>query len=169
VGFAFIVAVEKRSTCSLYELNFFRIGGVYMIKVVQTDPRRSAVSLALLGDITRDLLPSVGEYGISATLCSNVQEASDVLGKGEYQALLLDLKMRGANQFLQHVRAKFPSVAVLVFTQPRDLRLGILATIEGASAYIQTPLEPKTVVSVLKRALQFKRLSSALQNNCRHP
>lgn len=134
-----------------------------MIEVVQKDPRRSVVSLILLGDDTRAILSSVSEYGISATLCPNIKEASEALGKWHYDAVLCDLKMRGAGQFLQHVRAKFPGVAVLVLTHPRDLRRGILATLSGASAYIQTPLEPKTVVTVVVRALESKRFSSALE------
>ncbi len=133
-----------------------------MIKVVQNDPHSSAVSLILLSEDARAILPSVSEFGILATPCSNVKEASENLNKWKYHAVLLDMKIRGAEHFLQHIRAKFPCVAILVLTQPRDLRLGILATINGASAYIQTPLETRTVVSVVERALESKRLASVL-------
>jgi len=140
-----------------------------MIKVVQKDPHRSAVSLILLGDDARAIVSSVSEYGISTTLCPNIKEALRALGRWQYHAVLCDLKMRGARQFLQYTRAKFPTVAVLVFTHPRDLRQGILATINGASAYIQTPLEPETVVSVVEKALESKRLASALKDRSDRP
>jgi DNA-binding NtrC family response regulator len=139
-----------------------------MIKVVQKDPHRSEVSLIMLGNDARAILSSVSEYGVAATLCPNITEASEALDRRHYHAVLCDLKMRGARQFLQYVRANFPDVAVLVFTHPRDLRLGILATLSGASAYIQTPLKLRTVISVVERALESKRLASALQDrSCR--
>jgi DNA-binding NtrC family response regulator len=135
-----------------------------MIKVAKKGPRRLAASLIVMGDDAKAILSSVSEYGISATLYSNVKEASEALGKWHYHAVLCDLKMRGVRQFLQLVRDKFPDVAILVVTHPGCLRLGILATLSGASAYIQTPLEPRTVVSIMERALESKRLASALQD-----
>jgi len=140
-----------------------------MITVAQKKPRRFATSLIVLGDDARAILPSVSEYGISASLYPNVKEASEALGKWTYHAVLCDLKTRGARRFLQLVRDKFPEVAILVVTHPRHLRRGILATLNGASAYIQTPLEPKTVVSVMDRALESKRLASALRDRSSLP
>ena len=135
-----------------------------MIKVAEKKPRRLAASLIVMGNDAKAALSSVSEYGISATLYSNVKEASEALGKLKYHAVLCDLKMRGARRFLRLVRDKFPDVAILVVTRPHCLRLGILATLNGASAYIQTPLEPRTVVSVMERALESKRLALALQD-----
>lgn len=123
--------------------------------------------MILLGDDAKSLLPSVSQYGIAATLCLSVEEASVALDTCKYEAILCDLNLRGANQFLQFVSVNFPCIAVLVLTHPRDLRRGVLATLNGASAYIQTPLEPEIVASVVERALDSKRFTSALQHmNC---
>ena len=138
-----------------------------MIKGVHSRSKRSKVSLILLGDDAKSLLTYVGQYGIAATLCLSFEEASAALDTCKYEAVLCDLNLRGANQFLQFVSANFPCIAVLVLTHPRDLRRGVLAMLNGASAYIQTPLQPKIVASVVERALDSKRLTSALQHmNC---
>jgi len=134
-----------------------------MIKVVHKEPRRSPVSLILLGDDARSILSSVTKFGISATLCPDFEEASQALSNSEYHAVLCDLKIRGAGQFLTRVRKQFPEVAVVVLTHPGDLRSGILATMDGAFGYVQTPLKPQIVASVVQRALASKRLALALQ------
>lgn len=149
----------------VFESLLIRFVGMNMIKGVHKTPKRSTVSLILLGEDAKSLLPSVSQYGIAATLCHSVEEASAALQTWKYQAVLCDLKLRGATQFLQFVAANFPYIAVLVLTHPCDLRRGILATLNGASAYIQTPLEPDIVASVVERALDSKRLASALQHN----
>lgn len=135
-----------------------------MIKGVRSKAGGSKVSLILLGNDAESLLPSVNQYGIVATLCHSVEEAAAALRTWKFQAILCDLNLRGTTQFLPFVAANFPCIAVLVLTRPRDLRRGILATLSGASAYIQTPLEPEIVVSVVRRALDSKRLASALQH-----
>jgi DNA-binding response OmpR family regulator len=52
---------------------------------------------------------------------------------------------------------------VVAVTRPGKLRNGILAMIAGASGYVQTPLQPDTVVTSLRSALRRKRLDSAVQ------
>jgi DNA-binding NtrC family response regulator len=64
---------------------------------------------------------------------------------------------------LNVIRANFPDVAVVVITRPGKLRNGILAMIEGASGYIQTPLQPEMVATCLRSALRRKQLDSTVR------
>jgi|GEM_PF-3239182 Response regulator containing CheY-like receiver, AAA-type ATPase, and DNA-binding domains len=129
---------------------------------------RSTVSLLLLGADARSLASSVGEYGIAPTSCSSTNEAVAALKELPYQAVLCDLKLPGAEKFMQDVRSKFPSVALLVYTQPGDLRGGILATLAGAAGYIQAPLDPANVTDLVHNALVRKRLETAIYSSGSH-
>jgi ActR/RegA family two-component response regulator len=139
------------------------LGDIDMNAPVARKPQRQPLSLILLGASARSLASSVGVFGISPTLCQNTNEAVAALKVLPYQAVLCDLKLPGAEKFMQDVRAGFPTVAVLVCTQPCDLRGGILATMSGAAGYIQAPLDPENVNAVLHSALERKRLESAIQ------
>jgi DNA-binding NtrC family response regulator len=65
-------------------------------------------------------------------------------------------------KFLDYLYAEHPDVAVVVITAPDDLRRAVLATISGASGYIQTPLQPEAVAAVLRSSLDRKQSEFAL-------
>jgi CheY-like chemotaxis protein len=137
-------------------------GEMCMIAPLKESPIEPKVSLILLGAAVGSIASSVRELGISPTLCRSTNEAVAALKRLPYQAILCDLKLPGADKFMRDVRNQFPSVALLVFTQPGDLRGGILATLSGASGYIQAPLNPQKLTAVLHSALERKRLESAI-------
>jgi DNA-binding NtrC family response regulator len=68
----------------------------------------------------------------------------------------------GGIELMTRVHERFPEVSFVMVIEPENLRNGILAMISGASDYILTPLEPDTVVLSVNRALQRRRIESAL-------
>jgi len=134
-------------------------------------PRYSTASLMLVGKDAGSILNSVTEYGFSAKLFRNYKEAFYALNQLQYQAILCDFNLRGALKFMKAVRVKFPATAFLVVTQPRDLRKGILATMNGACGHLQAPLEPGHVAAEVERASEAMRLMAALdvsENRCKY-
>lgn len=101
--------------------------------------------------------------GFSTTPCSSVTNALEILHHGHHRAVLCDLDMPRASRtdLVKTVCADFPDVAVVVITPPAKLRQGILAMLDGASGYIQTPLQPDTVIAGLRSALMRKQLDTA--------
>jgi two-component system, NtrC family, nitrogen regulation response regulator GlnG len=87
-----------------------------------------------------------------------------MLSAEQYQIVLcyFDAPWDRWTRFLNLVRQEFPEVAVVVVTKRGDLRRGVEAMISGASGYLQTPIEPKTLVPVLQSALKSKQLEAAV-------
>jgi two-component system, NtrC family, nitrogen regulation response regulator GlnG len=87
-----------------------------------------------------------------------------MLSAEHYQLVLcyLDAPWERWTRFLNLVRQEFPEVAVVVITKRGDLRRGVEAMISGASGYIQTPIQPKTLIPLLQSALKSKQLEAAL-------
>jgi two-component system, NtrC family, nitrogen regulation response regulator GlnG len=130
-----------------------------------SQPRRdSSISILLIGASVKVCVPLLSRRGLSATLCPDAKSAIKMLSAARYQIALcyIDAPWERWTRFLNLVRQEFPEVAVVVVTKPRDLRRGVQAMVSGASGYVQTPIEPKTLVTVLQSALKRKRLEAAL-------
>jgi DNA-binding NtrC family response regulator len=102
--------------------------------------------------------------GFNANLCPDAYAALRKLSEQPYQVVLCELEVPGMKgmKFVNLVSEEFPDVAVVVVTQPRNLRRAMLAVISGASGYVQTPLRPETLTANLKSALKRKWLESAV-------
>jgi FixJ family two-component response regulator len=63
---------------------------------------------------------------------------------------------------LRSVKSEFPELPVVVLTKPKDIRFGILASIVGASDFIQTPVDAVKIRASLDRAIKRKHIEMAL-------
>ena len=126
---------------------------------------QSGISVLAVGQFAKASLVLLTRCGFPATPCLTVKDALKLLVKGRHQIVLCDLDSPGISnkELFNRVRADFPDVALVVVTRPEKLRDGMLAMVEGASGYIQTPFQPELVASGLRSALTRKRLESAMR------
>jgi DNA-binding NtrC family response regulator len=74
--------------------------------------------------------------------------------------ILLDLKLPDLDgmQVLEQLKARFPSLPIVMLTASRDLKAAVRATKLGALDYLTKPIDTDEVVMVVRRALETKAL-----------
>ncbi len=120
--------------------------------------RAVSVSFLVVGDSSESSASWLASAGLSGTACSSGDRALELLGQRRFQAVFCNLRTSGMDgmELLSRIRSGFPEVAVVMVTEPQDLRYGILAMMSGASDFIQLPLQPSGVTASLARALKRK-------------
>jgi len=85
----------------------------------------------------------------------------------DYSAVFCALRIGQINgpELLRSIRSEFPRMPVVVITKPKDLKFAILASMVGASDFIQTPLTAVKIRASLDRAIARKSVESALLHN----
>jgi DNA-binding NtrC family response regulator len=126
--------------------------------------RDSNISILVVGASVKASVRSLALRGASLTLCPDAKCAVQMLKEGSYQVVLchLDGPWTRTKRFLGLVSKEFPEVALVPVTKPHDLRMGMLAMISGASGYLLTRIEPRTLVPAVRNALKRKRLEAAV-------
>ena len=103
----------------------------------------------------------LADSDLTVDWCLSGRQVLGKLRQNSYEVVLCDLNMGGI-ELMTRVHERFPEVAFVMVIEPENLRNGILAMMSGASDYILTPLQPDTIVLSLNRALERRRIESAL-------
>jgi DNA-binding NtrC family response regulator len=100
------------------------------------------------------------KLGFEVTWRTSADEALDVLGKGDFDAVVTDLNMRGLNgiELCERIVANRPDVPVIVITAFGSLETAVAAIRAGAYDFITKPLEVDTLALALGRAIQHRAL-----------
>ncbi|HTT16703.1 MAG TPA: response regulator [Thermoplasmata archaeon] len=86
------------------------------------------------------------------TVSPSVAKALEELARGEFDAILSDLKMprQGGLDLLREVRAHYPSTPLVVVTGFATVETAVAAMKAGAAEYVQKPFQVEQVRTVLR-------------------
>ncbi len=106
-----------------------------------------------LGDILRD----EGYQTVCAGTCA---EALEVAGRREPDVALLDLKLPDGSggQLSADLKRLYPKCACIVITGHADVDSAVTALTQGVSHYLQKPIQPEELLSILSSVTQTIRL-----------
>jgi putative nucleotidyltransferase with HDIG domain len=99
------------------------------------------------------------QVGYQITLAANGATALEILGAGEFDLMLTDVRMPGMNglELLAEVVRKHPGVGVLMLTACEDLTLAVNAMRIGALDYILKPFRLSEITLSVEEALNRRR------------
>ncbi|MCE5268870.1 MAG: response regulator [Planctomycetaceae bacterium] len=93
--------------------------------------------------------------GFAVQKCSDANEGLSLATRGEYAAILLDVKMPGMDglQFLESLRKAKPNVPVVLMTGYPSIPNAASAVRLGASDYVTKPFTPEEISQAVHRLL----------------
>src|SRR2546425_7270901 len=99
------------------------------------------------------------QVGYQITLAANGATALEILGAGEFDLMLTDVRMPGMTglELLAEVVRKHPGVGVLMLTACEDLTLAVNAMRIGALDYILKPFRLSEITLSVEEALNRRR------------
>jgi two-component system response regulator HydG len=115
---------------------------------------------------TCDLLQMVlSREGFQVTTCTSAQNALELVGGEDFDAVVTDLSMpeMGGLELCERVLGTRPNVPVVVITGQGSLETAIGAMRVGAYDFITKPLDPKILVVSVARAVQHKGLQDEVK------
>jgi DNA-binding response OmpR family regulator len=86
--------------------------------------------------------------GFSVTSAGNAKEGLDLLFRQPFDLIYLDIRMPDMTglEALKIIQARFPDLAVILFTAQPDLNSAVEALRNGAVDYLLKPLKPETLI-----------------------
>lgn len=104
--------------------------------------------------------------GYSVMICSNGKEAVDLIRGISFDLVITDVKMQGYDglRVLDEVKKSKPDTLVILMTGYASLESAIAAIRKGAYDYLVKPFQIETLMLVVKRSIDMKRLA---ENNKR--
>ena len=102
--------------------------------------------------------------GYEVTLCRSAQEALAALEERAFDLMLTDVAMPGMSglDLLDKLRAKWPTVRVVVMTGYGSVPDAVATMKAGADDYIIKPISPEELLVIVERAVQEKALLAEL-------
>ncbi len=94
------------------------------------------------------------------TCVTSLAEATSQLTRNDFQAILVDLNLKGASglDLCKHVAETRPNIPVVVFTAFGSMETAIAAIRAGAYDFVTKPIDVEALVVVLRRAVQHHGL-----------
>jgi two-component system response regulator AtoC len=98
--------------------------------------------------------------GYQVSSAGGGEEALEVLGVGEVDLVLCDVRMPGVDglQVLSRIRSSFPEVMVIMMSAFGTVDLAVEAMKKGAYDYISKPFKPDEILLTLKKAQERESL-----------
>jgi len=111
----------------------------------------SANSILIIDDepILRQTLSAILQRkGYQVSTASSAQEARQILQKGAFDLIFLDLKMPGGSgmELLPDIRKQYPEMPVVILTAHATLDSAMGAVRQGASDYLLKPIDPERLL-----------------------
>lgn len=93
--------------------------------------------------------------------------ALDYIKAVDYDAIVTDIKMPGMDglELMQEIRRIRPSTPTLLMTAHGEHDLAVKSLESGAYAFLQKPLDRAFLLAWLKRAIELRQLSRALEES----
>jgi DNA-binding NtrC family response regulator len=133
-----------------------------------SDTKNLKAGFLIVSGSKSDLLErSLSEGGAFARKCRSGQQALVLLRNQKFDGILCDLGSRRseAMNLLAEIGRNCPAVAFVMIAKRRDVRLGMLALIAGASGYLLKPSDASAILAVANAALAKKRLDLRLRGH----
>ncbi len=118
----------------------------------------------LIVDDDPDLLEGLSDMlegeGLLIRTCPDAFSALEFVENEQFDVVLSDVKMPAVSglELLEHVQRLDPDIPVIMMTGHADVETAIAALKRHAFDYIQKPFDPEILLSVLARALNYRRL-----------
>jgi DNA-binding NtrC family response regulator len=111
-------------------------------------------------ELMRALRESLAEQGFETTGLSDPLQAPEAIREGEFDVLLSDLMMPGTDgiQLLRQALAIDPHLVGIIMTGQGTIQTAVEAMKSGAFDYVLKPFRLQTVLPVLERAMEVRRL-----------
>ena len=86
--------------------------------------------------------------GYEVTTATNGKEGFDLVSEHPFDLVYLDIRMPDVSglELLKTIHARFPELAVILFTAQPDLNSAVQALRHGATDYLLKPLKPQAVI-----------------------
>src|SRR5262249_11425722 len=100
--------------------------------------------------------------GCTVTASDSADKAVDLVGKGEFDLIITDIAMPGKSgiEILKHTRAANPETPVIMITAYESTESAIEALKLGAYDYIIKPFDVEEMKTVVRNALEKRRLEN---------
>ncbi|WP_319467998.1 response regulator [uncultured Pseudodesulfovibrio sp.] len=118
----------------------------------------------LLIDDEKEFLETLSERmrmrGMDVNTAQSSEDAVSAVDSGDYDAIVLDLKMPGMNgiDMLKVIKAKHPDMQVILLTGEATLDAGIQAMKLGAMDFMEKPADIDVLTQKIKKAQAKKML-----------
>ena len=115
-----------------------------------------------LREVTHAQLEREG-YEMSSAISG--EQAIPILEKNPHQLIITDLNLPGMSglDLLKRVRVEYPETAVIVMTAFGTVQTAVEAMKAGAYDYINKPVHPYELKSLVRRSLEHHRLLQEVQ------
>lgn len=112
------------------------------------------------------MLFNLQEEGLEVDVARDGHEGLNLFFKKDYQLVITDLKMPGADgmEVLRSIKQRSPEVPVVVITAFGDIATAVQAMKEGAYDFLPKPCERDHFKLVVKKALEHFRLKREVQD-----
>ena len=116
------------------------------------------------------ILPEAIQYRLTDAVidtASSAEMALDRIGAVDYDAIVTDIKMPGMDglALMQEIRRVRPNTPTLLMTAHGEHDLAVKSLESGAYAFLQKPLDRAFLLAWLKRAIELRQLSRALEES----
>ncbi len=130
------------------------------ILVPEPSPRRKVLVVDDELPIRELLAEGLESFGYSAATAAGVDEAFEMVRRGDVGLVLSDIEMPGGSGFdlVRRVKSYDADVDVVMVTGVVDLATAIGSIREGASDYVTKPFNIEEVRVVIERTLEKRRL-----------
>jgi putative two-component system response regulator len=106
------------------------------------------------------------EFGYKALTCQNAADASDLIRKIDFDAVLTDIKMPQVTgiELLQLIHSDNPQIPVILMTAYADLDIAVNAIKQGAFDFITKPYNPDYLLHSVEKAVKYARFVEMEKN-----
>ncbi len=111
----------------------------------------------------------LGEYGFSITTCENARDAMEEFEKGNFTAILTDIKMPEISgiELLEKIHTLSPDTPIILMTAYAELDVAIDAIKKGAFDFIIKPFRSEQLTHSIEKAVRYNRLLQ-IEKDYRH-
>lgn len=112
-------------------------------------------------DVQIGCIQALALEDIKAVGASSVEEARALIPDARFNGVMItDLRLPGMNgmDFQQELNTKSPDIPVIIITGHGDIETAVRAMHNGAYDFLQKPFPPQQLVSLVRRALDKRRL-----------
>ncbi len=114
----------------------------------------------------KNLVRILAKEGYAAHAAGTGGEAIRLLGQNLYDVVLTDLVMEGADglEILARAKERDPETEVIIVTGHGSVEGAVAATKKGAFHYIQKPVRPDEIRSIVRQAAEKRRLARKVRD-----
>ncbi len=107
---------------------------------------------------------SLSEISFQITEASNGKEALEIFSNGDFDLVLMDVRMPEMNglEALKRIKENDPRTFVVIMTAHSNLQDAVHAIKDGAYDYVEKPVDPERLAQIVRKSLEARDLVSTL-------